>query len=165
LAILEEAMKRDIYFGAFQHGRWPDPRELERYFIETEGGGWPTDGGNDDWGFTIDGLYGTAHLPNERDRVVVDLSMIGFPGLGVRLIYAKWDGRTQRRDDYASKGDLRRLNETVYAAQDTPVCVGTVIPFAEAYRAVKEFMETDGELPKCIEWISVDELPPARSSC
>jgi hypothetical protein len=156
-------MKRRIYFGDFQHGRWPDPRELERYFIEAEGGGWPMAGGNDNWGFTIDGLDGTTHLPDEEDRVVVDLNMIGFPGRGVAFVYAKWDGRTKQRHDYASKGDMRRVKETVYAAQYTPVSVGTIVPFADAYRAVKEFMETDGELPRSIEWVSVDELPPRAS--
>ena len=34
------------------------------------------------------------------------------------------------------------------------------IPFAPAYQAVKEFIETDGELPKSIEWIANKNLPP-----
>lgn len=26
--------------------------------------------------------------------------------------------------------------------------------------AVKEFIETDGQLPKCIEWVANKDLPP-----
>lgn len=33
------------------------------------------------------------------------------------------------------------------------------MPFADAYRAVKEFMETDGELPTCIEWGPGVDIP------
>jgi len=31
---------------------------------------------------------------------------------------------------------------------------------AKAYEAVKEFIETDGQLPKCIEWVADKDLPP-----
>lgn len=36
---------------------------------------------------------------------------------------------------------------------------GQFVPFADAYRAVKEFMETDGELPTCIEWGPGVDIP------
>ena len=38
--------------------------------------------------------------------------------------------------------------------------IGLYIPFERAFAAVKEFIETDGELPKSIEWIANRELPP-----
>ena len=34
------------------------------------------------------------------------------------------------------------------------------IPFAKAWPAVKEFMETEGQLPKAIEWVRAEDLPP-----
>ena len=37
--------------------------------------------------------------------------------------------------------------------------VGLFIPFAEAWKAVKEFMETEGQLPTSIEWIKGEDLP------
>jgi hypothetical protein len=38
--------------------------------------------------------------------------------------------------------------------------IGLFIPFAEAWKAVKEFIETEGELPKSIEWVRNRDLPP-----
>jgi len=37
--------------------------------------------------------------------------------------------------------------------------VGLYVPFEAAWHAVKEFIETDGALPKSIAWISDDDLP------
>jgi hypothetical protein len=40
-----------------------------------------------------------------------------------------------------------------------PAAGWTVHPFKSAWLAVKEFIETDGQLPKSIEWIANKELP------
>jgi hypothetical protein len=67
-------------------------------------------------------------------------------------------------------GDLRRQNEIVYSLHDNPMSAGQFVSFADAYLAVKEFMETDGELPTCIEWGPGADIPdeafrhPSRSS-
>ena len=37
--------------------------------------------------------------------------------------------------------------------------VGLFVPFPVAWK-VKQFMETDGELPDSIEWIATKDLPP-----
>ncbi len=37
--------------------------------------------------------------------------------------------------------------------------LGLFIPFEQALKAVIEFVETDGALPKCIEWIASTDLP------
>ncbi|MNC98194.1 hypothetical protein D3C83_160840 [compost metagenome] len=37
--------------------------------------------------------------------------------------------------------------------------IGLFIPFPVAWKAVKEFMETDGQLPKSIEWVANRDLP------
>ena len=57
-------------------------------------------------------------------------------------------------------GDMRRLRELVRSLHDDPLPVGLFIPFASAWQATKEFMATDGKLPKSIKWIAADKLPP-----
>jgi hypothetical protein len=86
--------------------------------------------------------------------------MYGHPALGVLLCYSKWDGRIRQAQGYLSKGDLTRLGELIRSLQETPLPVGLFIPFAEAWKAVKEFMETDGELPTSIAWVDSRDLPP-----
>ena len=51
-----------------------------------------------------------------------------------------------------SKGDWSRVKEIVYSLQGDPTSVGSLVPFADAYQVLKEFIETGGELPTCIEW-------------
>jgi Immunity protein Imm1 len=36
----------------------------------------------------------------------------------------------------------------VVSTHDTPLPIGLFVPFETAWEAVKEFIETDGELPK-----------------
>ena len=91
-------------------------------------------------------------------RVDLDLTLYGIPGVGVLLIYHKYGGGYQ--DEYTSKGDMSRLQEWVRNLHQTPLPVGLFIPFPKAYEAVKEFIETDGQLPKCIEWVANKDLPP-----
>jgi len=55
---------------------------------------------------------------------------------------------------------LTRLREWVRSTHDTPLPAGLFVPFETAWKAVKEFIETDGELPKSIEWIANRDLPP-----
>ncbi|OJU25574.1 MAG: hypothetical protein BGN91_10920 [Nitrobacter sp. 62-13] len=66
--------------------------------------------------------------------------------------------RQQR--SYVAKGDLSRLGEFVRSLHGTPLSVGLFVPFPVAWKAVKEFIETDGELPTSIEWIASSDLPP-----
>jgi hypothetical protein len=59
------------------------------------------------------------------------------------------------KDIYYSKGDLTRLDELVWIGQEGDLMpIGLFIPFDRAWLAVKEFIETDGALPKSIEWIA-----------
>jgi hypothetical protein len=62
---------------------------------------------------------------------------------------------------FSSKGDLRRLRELVRSTHDTPLPVGLFIPFEQAWKAVKEFIETDGTLPQSIDWIANRDPPPS----
>jgi hypothetical protein len=147
------------YFDIFKGPGWPEPRKLEPYFLAPKGQEWSYRGGNDSWGFHIQGLYGTESLPGPQ-QVKVDLYMTGNPEHGVNLYYSKWDGRIGSRDSYSSKGDLSRLREFVRSLHGTPLSIGLFIPFKTAWSAVKEFIETNGELPKSIEWVDNRDLPP-----
>jgi hypothetical protein len=90
-------------------------------------------------------------------RIDVDLDMWGHPDLGVLLIYSKWGGGVKQM--CSSKGNLRRLRHRIRSRQGTLLPVGLFIPHGTAWKAVKEFMETDGELPTSIEWIANRDLP------
>jgi hypothetical protein len=84
--------------------------------------------------------------------------MWGNPDLGVLLIYEKIGG--DHPQGFCSKGDVSRIREWVRSTHDTPLPVGLFVPFPVAWKAVKEFIETEGQLPKCIEWIKGSDLPP-----
>jgi Immunity protein Imm1 len=151
-------MRKHVYFDRLWDWRWPDPNELERYFLAPPGKEWFYEGGNDSASVTAEGLHGTQHLEIGKGRIDLSLMMWGNPKLGVLLIYSKRGGGY--KELYSSKGDLNRLQEWVRSLHDTPLPVGLFIPFGTAWKAVKEFIETDGELPKSIEWIANRDLPP-----
>ncbi|WP_045368151.1 Imm1 family immunity protein [Methyloceanibacter caenitepidi] len=145
-------------FGEYEHKGWPAPKTLSRFFLAPPGQEWFNYWGNDTAALSIEGLYGTEnedHLAGKR--VDLDLYLYGMPGLGVLLIYHKHGGGYQ--EEYTSVGDLSRLNEWVENLHRTKLPIGLFIPFPRAYDAVKEFIETDGELPKCIEWVANKDLP------
>jgi Immunity protein Imm1 len=76
----------------------------------------------------------------------------------VLLIYYKWGGG--HKETFSSRGDLSRLRDLVRTTHDDPLPIGLFIPFGKAWSAVKEFLETDGALPRSIEWIANRDLPP-----
>jgi hypothetical protein len=152
-------LKKSSYFDVFKGPGWPTPDQIKTFFVAPKGQEWSYRGGNDSWGLDVQGLYGTENLPR-ADRVNVHLYMFGNPNHGVTLYYDKWDGRTKQKQTYNSKGDLTRLREFVRSAHGTPLSVGLFIPFAVAWKAVKEFIERDGELPASIEWVASRDLPP-----
>jgi hypothetical protein len=104
------------------------------------------------------GVDGTEHLAQGKGRIDIELMMWANPDLGVLLIYTKWGGGHEQA--FSSKGDLGRLREWVRGLHGTPLPVGLFIPFEVAWEAVKEFIETDGEIPRSIEWIANRDLPP-----
>ncbi len=92
--------------------------------------------------------------------------MCGNPDFGVLLYYRKYGGGYA--DHHYSLGDLSMLNVWVRTKHSDLNPVGLYIPFRDAWPAVQEFMDTDGELPKCIKWINGSDLPsnafPDRSN-
>ncbi|ODR96864.1 hypothetical protein AUC70_13845 [Methyloceanibacter stevinii] len=151
-------MKKTTYFNSEDVKGWPRPEELRPFFFAPPGREWFNSTGNDGALLTGEGLYGTDnedHLAGKR--VDLDLYLYGMPGLGVLLIYHKHGGGYQ--EEYTSVGDMSRLKEWVENLHQTKLPIGLFIPFPRAYDAVKEFIETDGELPKCIEWVANKDLP------
>jgi hypothetical protein len=151
-------MIKSTYFDHLYGPSWLDPSQLEPYFLAPKGKEWSYDGGNDQWGLDARGLYGTDGLPS-IDQVKVHLYMTGHPDHGVLLQYNKWDGRVKTMFAYSSKGDLRRVREHVVSMHGTLLPIGLFVPFPVGWKAVKEFIETDGELPTSIEWVATSDLP------
>jgi Immunity protein Imm1 len=149
-------MKKRSYFDSRDREGWPDPRELKPYFFAPPGQEWFHTGGNDTAGLNAESLDETQALASNRE-VNIHLYMCGVPSLGVLLIYDKW--ASGKKDSYSSKGDSRRIREWVRNLHNTPLPVGLFIPFKSAWLAVKEFIETDGALPKSIEWVANKDLP------
>lgn len=151
-------MKRTIYFDKFDGNGWPELRELETFFLAPKGQEWSYLGGNDSWGLSVEGLNNTEHLDlKDGKRTDINLLMWGNPELGVFLLYEKIGGGFDEL--YSSKGDMSRIREWVRTLHGDQRPIGLYIPFEEAWKAVKEFIETDGELPKSIEWVENATLP------
>ena len=151
-------MKKDIYFDNYFGPGWPSLIELQPYFLAPPGKEWFYTGGNDSGSISLEGLDGTEHLPWGRGRKDIRLAMWGNPELGVLLQYARYGGGVPRQD-WFSKGDMKRIRQWVRSLHGDPLPVGLFIPFDQAWLAVKEFMETEGKLPTSIEWVSSDDLP------
>jgi hypothetical protein len=150
-------MEKWMNFPAFHGPGWPSPSQLEHYFLTSSGRREAFEIGNDCWGLSGIGVHGTENLPPGKGRINLGLTILGDPDHGVLLHYRKGGG--VYKDSFYSKGDLTRLREWVETAADDLFPVGLYIPFETAWKAVKEFIETDGQLPKSIEWVAGDDLP------
>lgn len=152
-------MNKYVYFHHFHGDFWPSQDQLRPYFHAPMGHEWFSHSGNDTGSLRLQGLEGTEDKPFGRGRKDIALQMWGIPDIGVLLIYDKI-GPPGFRDTFSSKGDMTRLSELVDSLHSTPLPVGLFIPFEQAWLAVKEFMETEGQLPKSIEWVRNWDLPP-----
>ena len=153
-------MRKRTYFLARWRNEWPEPGELERSFSTVTGREKLFASGLDGGSLVGEGLYGTENLEPYTGRVDVYLYFAANPECGLSLQYTKWDGRQRRNETYNSKGDLGRLNEFVRSFSGTPLSIGLFVQFDLGSKAIREFIETDGELPTCIEWIANKDLPP-----
>lgn len=151
-------MRKRINFDAFRGSGWPEPKQLEPYFLTSAGREWFSTKGELGASLRVEGLDGTGHLEAKAGRIDTALVMFGDRDHGVLLGYSKWDGSQKRT--YNSEGDLSRLNEWVHGHQDDLLPVGLFISLEKAWSAVKEFMESDGALPKSINWVATEDLPP-----
>jgi hypothetical protein len=151
-------MRKEAYLGSRHMAGWPAPEDLERYFLAPPEQRWVFEDGSDSVLLRGVGADGTEHRKNSNDRIDIVLEMWGDPNLGVLLVWTKWGGGHQQA--YTSKGDLTRLHEYMRTLHDDPLPIGLFISFEHAWKAVKEFLETDGALPRSIAWIANEDLPP-----
>jgi hypothetical protein len=151
-------MRKRTYFASRRSEGWPAPGALERYFLAPPHQRCFFETGNDSGGLVAEGLDGTEHLLPGAGRIDINLGMYGHPELGVFLLYQKIGGAGFGA--FSSKGDLTKLRQWVRTLHNDPMPVGLFIPYENAWLAVKEFIETEGVLPKSIEWIANKDLPP-----
>jgi hypothetical protein len=151
-------MNKVAYFDTHWGNGWPSIGLLKKYFIAPEGQQWRFERRTGEGSLIVEGVDGTDHLPEGKGRVDAILRMWGMPGLGNFLMWTKWGGGNKLT--YYSRGDLGRILENVRTPYDLPLPIGLFIPFEQAWPAVREFVETDGELPTAIAWVAEHELPP-----
>ncbi len=134
-------MRKSTYFASRASKGWPDPKELEHYFLAPRGHRWFFETRNDSGSLTAEGVDGTEHLEENKGRIDIDLQMWGHPDLGVLLIYSKWGGGLKLT--YSSKGDLRRLREWVRSTHDDSVAGGALHTFRAGLEG-REGVHRDG---------------------
>lgn len=149
-------MRRTTYF--LDHPGFGGPRHnwLAPYFLTPAGRQEAFGIDNDSWGVSAECVDDTEGLPRDR-QIDIDLTILGKPDLGVLLFYNRWSATDGNA--YYSKGDLGNLHIWVRTRHGDRMPVGLFIPFEQALKAVVEFIETDGALPKCIEWVAAADLP------
>lgn len=150
-------MEKKVYFDRFDGKGWPSLAELKPYFFARKGQEWFQTSGNDSAVLSIIGAQQTEHLAPGRGRIDVVLSMWGNSDHGLLLIYEKYGGGY--RETYSSKGDMSRIREWVRTLHGDARPIGLYIPFEQAWKAVKEFMESEGQLPRSIAWVKNEDLP------
>jgi len=151
-------MMKTTHFGDLDSDGWPTPKEFKQHFFGSEGRHWFPGSRSDAAALWAKGAHGTEHLEIERGRIDIDLWMWRNPDFGVLLIWSKWGGGY--KDTFYSKGNLSRLHDFVRAFHGNLLPFGLFVPIEEAWEAVKEFIETNGELPGSIHWIEDRDLPP-----
>jgi hypothetical protein len=151
------ATKRS-YIASNLKNHWPEPREIERFFLPPPHNEWFRHTSNDSGGFSAEGVNGTEHFAIKDDRRIdIEFQIWIRPEHGVMLIWSKWGGGFEEM--FTSKGDMSRLREYITTAHGDDMPLAFFIPFEDAWKAVKEFLETDGKLPKSIEWVENSTLP------
>jgi hypothetical protein len=150
-------MKKITSFRGYEGPGWPNQKWLEPFFLTPAGRQEIFGFRNNHWGLRARGVDGTEDLPFDKE-INVSLHIIGKPDIGVLLYYDRLsatDGYT-----YFSVGDLKMLRTLVEAKPGgTRMPLGLFIPFEQALKVVVEFADTNGALPKCIEWIASTDLP------
>ena len=161
----ESPTGRSHRFGRLRGAGWPALDSLSHLFLADYNLRWSYEGYNDSWELDIRGLQGTASLPpfgylgnsGKATQIEAHLSMEGHPLLGVLMEYTRFGGGLD--ECYYSRGKPTLSNPHFRTLHSDLRPAELYIPFSDAWPAVKEFMETDGELPKCIPWITSNDLP------
>lgn len=151
-------MEKTAYFDGHWGEGWPELTYIESRIIDAAGRAKYFERGQDGGSFFIEGPRGADNMMPQKGQLKTALYLHMNPDHGVKLQYSNWDGH--QLVTYHSKGDLGRLDEFARSFHDTPLSLGLFVTFDMGCRAVKEFIETDGALPKSIEWIANGDLPP-----
>lgn len=149
-------MRKVTYFLDHPPLAWPNERWLAPYFLTPAGRHVAFGMDNDSWSVAAECVDGTESLPREK-QIDIDLHIVGKPDLGVMLFYDRWSANDGKA--YYSKRDLLNLHIWIRTKHGSRAPVGLFIPFEQALKAVTEFIQTDGALPKCIEWVASSDLP------
>jgi hypothetical protein len=136
---------------------WPAPSQMERYFLGRPEERWPFEGGTDSWGLKVEGVDGTGHLEEGKGRIDIHLTMVANHHCGVLLQYRKYGGGFPIT--CYSEHDLSRLRDWVRTVHGDLMPIGLFIPYEDAWKAVKEFIGTNGALPTSIVWIAGRDVP------
>jgi hypothetical protein len=153
-------MQKESFFNNHWGNGWPELSDLKACFLDPERRMDFFNRGLDGGSFFANGLGGTEGLPPKEGLISSELFLFMNPDHGAWLKYGYWDGRILKKKSFVSKGDLNRLGEFVRSFHGTPLSVGLFVPFEDGFRAVKEFIETEGEQPASIEWVASKDLPP-----
>jgi hypothetical protein len=152
-------VKKEAAFGDHWGNGWPDINAVEQGLSDPEKLAKLFAKGRDGGCFSIEWIYDKEGSIPRFGLVGAILYMHLHPDHGIKLQYSVWDRRTEKRETYHSKGDLARLKQFVWSFHRTPLSIGLFVPFEIGRKAVKEFLQTDGELPQSVDWISDDDLP------
>jgi len=151
-------LRKEASFDTHWGDGWPDVKTVEYCLCDPQRRAQYFADGYDGGCFAIEGYEDEKLVPISPYKGAV-LYMHMNPEHGIKLQHSCWDRRVGRRDTYHSRGNLSRLKEFVRSFHGTPLSVGLFVPFDVGCRAVKEFMETNGELPRSISWVSETDLP------
>lgn len=151
-------MEKTAYFDGHWGEGWPELNYVESRITDAASRTRLFERGQDGGSFFIEGFNDAENWIPQNGQCKAALYLHMNLDCGVKLQHSKWDGR--RLIIHNSKGDLGRLGEFVRSLHDTPLSLGLFISFDLGWRAVKEFLQTDGALPKSIEWVANSDLPP-----
>jgi hypothetical protein len=141
---------KEANFDLFAGFGWPKPAELRPFFFDPSLRDWSGYGLN---ATNVD----PKELPGWDEPTNLRLTMVANPFHGVFFHYRRF--RPGYGKGYCSKGDLRRMREWVQTQDGDLWPVGLFVPFEAGWNAVKEYIERDGALPTCIEWLDENDLP------
>lgn len=149
-------MIKRISFDTYDRQGWPSPAALEPYFLTFSGRQKAFNADNDSWSLRVEGIEGTEHLPEWQGRIDLVLTVVGNLEHGVMLCHQRFDSDGI---GHYSRGDLTKLDRWIDSMQGDLIPIGLFIPFESVWRAVKEFMEQHGALPRSIPWVAYPDLP------
>lgn len=147
------------YFGRFDGRGWPSLGQLRPYFFASPERRWFFETGNDGGVFEIRSGEPSGDPSVRTWQDASYLYLVGHPIYGVYLHYTRWNGGEQRKESFDSKGDLTRLRERVRDLHGTETPIGLFVPYETAWKATKQFIESEGGFPWSIEWVASSDLP------